>query len=126
MKALPSILCALLLCSCATDPNAGMVAARLTGQPEYLAFSRNGKADSAAVFPFAGKRYIYHPSFGSAALPPGDYPATACIPHSFLAQVQFEPRDAFLPHGCLVRAIADVRAKGGRVAMANGDARRVP
>jgi hypothetical protein len=126
MTLIASILCALLLCSCTTDPNAGMVAARITGQSEYLAFSSNGKADSAAIFPHDGRRYIYHPSFGSRTLPEGDYPATACLPGSVMAPVLAEPRDADLLNGCLPRAIAETRKKGGRVVIAQNHARRVP
>src|ERR1700691_5018133 len=49
----------------ATDPNAGMVAAREMGLKNYVQFQRHGKTDSAALFFWRGNWWVYHPTMGS-------------------------------------------------------------
>jgi len=129
------------LCSCADDPNAGMVAARLTGESHCLSFIRHGKPDTAAMFRFDGYWYIYDHERGSqCTLTRATKPPPPWI-HQWLDGVEgratwipvsAEPKDADLRNGCLPRAIAEARQKGGRVLiMPNGrpgeaDAQRVP
>lgn len=55
----------LTLVSCTTDPRAGAVAARMTNQEKYVAYERNGKTHTAAVFPFAGVYWSYDGIEGS-------------------------------------------------------------
>lgn len=96
------------------DPDAGMVAARLLGQKQYLAFKINGHLDSAAVFSFEGHRYIYHPAFGSARMPDGvsvlDY-----FPGCMWVPVLCVPRTANLANACLPLAITQAWKRGGTV-----------
>lgn len=122
MKAVASILCACLV-ACTTDPNAGMVAARQSGAAHYLAFTRNGQPDSAAVFPFLGRWMVYHPSLGASidTLVPTTKPAPMWV-HAWLDGVEGSahwvgvtpgPMDEAQPYGCLPYALASLREHGG-------------
>ncbi len=111
------------LCSCSTDPNAGMVAARDAGMPRYISFDYAGEQDSAAVLPFRGEWWFYHPSIGSretrvstASRPPNFaqfFLPSIANPH--WEDVRPEPRHAELAKGCLPIALADHRLHGGRL-----------
>lgn len=97
------------------DPDAGMVAARMLGEKRYLAFKINNRVESAAVFSFEGHRYIYHPAFGSARMPDGNYSALDYFPGCMWVPVLCVPRTANLENACLPRAIAQAKATGGKV-----------
>lgn len=114
---------ALMLCSCTTDPYAGMEAARRMGQKQCLAYSWRGRGETAAVFPFAGRTWVYHPTTGSAVIDGHD---PLSIPGSVWTPVQCVHQDARLDGACLPLAIADVRQNGGRVVIAGHHAFRVP
>lgn len=113
---------------CFGDENAAMVAARITGMQKYLAFDRNGKADGAAVFPFDGQWWFYHPDVMSQPTgAPLTMPPPMCAPR-FLpnldtlprwADVRQAPEDADLIYGCLPRRIAWARKCGGKVLIRN-------
>lgn len=117
----------LWLCGCESDRNAGMVAARIVGMPRYLAFERDGRADSAAVFPFNGVWWTYHPDTGSVPthVPSTHAPPMAYRPSEWLA-VKPLPATADLNGGCLPRAISEVRKYGGAVVVSNHHAYRIP
>ncbi len=141
MKALTSIVLSVVLASCSTDPNAGMVAARIAGESHCLSFIRRGKADTAAMFRFNDYWYIYDHERGSqCTLTRATKPPPPWI-HQWLDGVEGkgtwipvsgEPKDADLRNGCLPRAIAEARQRGGRILISpNGrpgeaDAQRVP
>lgn len=116
MNALPSIL-ALFLVACQTDPNAGMVAARITGQQECVWFSNRDRLESAALFPFEGQWWAYHPELGSRPTSvPSCFPAPFDIfDPSLRCKVLPKPKDADLLNGCLPRAIASQRIHGGAI-----------
>src|SRR4051812_4174802 len=112
------------LASCTTtDPNAGMVAAREAGVDKYLTFTRHGKTDSAALLPFEGKWWFYHPSNGSTSTgipvtsPPPVLSARLYLEgisgSSKWETVQPFPTVAELRNGCLPRALSVVRSSGG-------------
>ncbi len=125
MKTLASILCALLLCSCASNRNAGIVAARELGQKEYVIFPSDGHYDTAAVFQLQGHSWMYHPSIGSFQI--SDEHVKELRAHHFMLPVLPQDKITSLPHGCLVHAIADVRAHGGgRVVTFGNNAYRAP
>lgn len=119
----------LWLGSCQSDRNAGRVAARITGASAAMVFERDGREDTAAMFPFAGMWWIYHPDLGSrCTFITIDQPAPRWV-HLWLDGVKgaphFEPVrdgpvDADLALGCLPRAIADVRAHGGSLRITPG------
>jgi len=67
------------LCSCSTDPNAGMVAARECGMSHYLTIERDGQPDSVAVFPHNGRWWMFHPSSGSWPMESTANPPPVCI-----------------------------------------------
>jgi hypothetical protein len=118
------------LASCATDPNAGMVAARNAGVGSYLQFTRNGKPDSAALLPFEGRWWFYHPSNGStstgipASSPPPTLAARLYLDgisgKPTLEEVKAFPLTAELQNGCLPRALSEVRMGGGVLQKAPG------
>jgi hypothetical protein len=113
------------LASCATDPNAGMVAARDAGLGTYLRFTRNGKPDSAALLPFEGKWWFYHPSNGSTStgIPDSSPPPILAVRlyldgisgRPALDQVKSSPAVAELQNGCLPRALCEARLHGGSI-----------
>ncbi len=93
MKSLAAILCALLV-GCATDPNAGMVAARETGMRKCLWFHGEKQLESAAVFPFRETWYVYRADVGSydTFVPLSQPPPT--LFGGFWADVLPKPRNA--------------------------------
>jgi hypothetical protein len=116
---------------CATDPNAGMVAAREAGMRKYLEFSRNGERDSAALIPFEGQWWFYHPSSGSTSTtipsthdPPRwvGYYLDGVSGRPKWKSVKSYPEEAELRNGCLPRALAGVRESGGHVEKSPGHA----
>lgn len=116
---------ACLCIGCAdTSRSAGMVAARITGQSHYVSFMRVSEADSAALFPFEGMWWRYHPSEGSrqttapANIPPPLITVLSIrgaeIPFRWTpipADLQPEP----LENGCLPLAIWQQRRLGGNL-----------
>ncbi len=123
-KVVQLILCALLLASCTTDRDAGMVAAREMGLKEYIIFPRGGHYDTAVIFEFQGKKWMYHPSIGS--FPVSDEHVKELRDHGFMLPVLAQDKISPLPEGCLPRAIADVRAHGGHVVTSGNNAWREP
>jgi hypothetical protein len=109
-------------CSCTTDPNAGMVAARISGMPQYLSFQRNGSLESAALLPYKGQWWFYHPDTGSVptmtptSKEPPNYVAlflNGVETRPIWKDVKNEPADARLDMGCLPRALHSNRINGG-------------
>ncbi len=111
-----SILCALTLASCSTDRNAGIAAAKLMGEREYVIFPKDGHYDTAAVFQFRGHSWMYHPSIGSFSIT--DEHVKELRKHGFMLPVL--PQDSIhpRPNGCLPEAVADVQKEGGHVVFA--------
>lgn len=112
---------ALLIAACADTSDCGRVAAHQVGMRKYLAFERHGKPDSAAVIPFNGKWWFYHPSM----LVQPSLLETTQEPQPWMARQlngvtnpRFEwtgnPEPRYLPNGCLPYAIASHRIHGGR------------
>ncbi len=124
MKTPPSILCALILASCATDRNAGIAAAKLMGEREYVIFPKDGHYDTAAVLQFQGHLWMYHPSIGS--FPISDEHVKELRKHGFMLPVLAQDKLSPLPEGCLPVAIAEARQKGGHVVTSGNNAYRVP
>ncbi len=120
------LLCSALLCtaSFATDPNAGMVAAREMGLHSYVQFQRHGKADSAALFFWRGNWWVYHPTMGSFKTvmdDPSEPPLVAALtiegatgPLTWKS-VSSTPLHADMANACLPQAVADVRKSGGGI-----------
>src|SRR5690242_4782701 len=118
------------LASCSTSPNAGMVAAREAGVGTCLKFTRNGKPDSAALLPFDGQWWFYHPSNGSTStgVPTSSAPPSLAARlyldgisgRPTLEKVRAFPLFAELQNGCLPRAMAEVRLKGGIIQKTRG------
>lgn len=119
---------ALLLCSCQTDRNAGMVAARESGMGHYLSFTRDGLPDSAAMLPYSGYWWFYHPSKGSMRTPSTVWEEPYPLMHLMVKgasgravwrPVTPEPKQADLQLGCLPLALADQRKGGGVLVVTN-------
>lgn len=117
-----------------TDPNAGMVAAREMGLPNYVEFQHAGKTDSAALFYWRGNWWVYHPSFGSMKTvldDPKTVPLAATLAIDGATgplvwkKVSATPLTAELGRGCLPLAVADVRKHGGGIAVTQNHARAV-
>lgn len=110
------------ICGCIDTSTCGRVAAHECGMQKYLAFERNGKPDSAAVIPFRGKWWVYHPSM----LAQMTLVETDQEPQLWMASFvkgatnpRFEwtgnPAPQYLPNGCLPNAILSHRIHGGRL-----------
>lgn len=111
----PFLLLCCLLCSCTTDSRYyGMDAARMVGQKHCLAFKNHGELDTAALFEYDNKTFIYHPDKGSAVLPNDNRSVQERFPGCVILPV-FAGTNTNIPNGCLPRAIAEVREKGGHV-----------
>lgn len=124
MKTITSILCGLLLASCSTDRNAGIAAAKLMGEREYVIFPKDGHYDTACVFQFRGHSWMYHHSIGSFSI--SDEHVKELRERGFMLPVLAQDKCAVLPNGCLPQAIADVRKHGGHVVLDHSHAYRVP
>lgn len=121
----------LVLTSCATDPNAGKVAAVLTGQPYCLRFERNGKPDTAALFPYKGIWWFYHPTIGSKATFISKFENPPLLIHAWLKgvngsarweSVSDAPKSVIMKYDCLPSAIYDSRNGGGAIIHTYGHA----
>lgn len=130
MKACLAILALFLPLSTvhAHDPFVGMDAARIMGQKYCLAYSWKGRAETAAVFKFAGHTWVYHPTTGSAIIDGKD---PLSIPGSVWTPVHCVRGDTRLDGtACLPLAIAEVKQRGGHIVFCtlNGrpHVRRVP
>ncbi len=111
-----TILCALILASCSTARNAGIAAAKLMGEREYVIFPKDGHYDTAAVFQFNGHSWMYHHSIGSFSI--SDEHVKELREHGFMLPVLAQDRAKPLRNGCLPEAIADVQKEGGHVVFA--------
>lgn len=135
MRFLPCIFCALLLCACSTDREMGKDAASAMGAGGYVAFQRNAKPDSAALFYWRGHWRLYHPTMGTekleACTDPWQMPL-ACVlslPDAscpiLWMQVPTTNQEPLLTNGCLPRAIREARLDGGGIAEEQNHARYV-
>ncbi len=113
------MLCALVLCL--------LSAAREVGMDWCLWIHSEDHLESVALFPFQGRWWFYLPSVGSyeTTVPAAQPPPIDLFDPSLRCRVLPEPRTADLLNGCLPRAIAEVRQKGGRVRITRGLAGRV-
>jgi hypothetical protein len=136
MKLYLTLLLVALSCtaSFASDPNAGMVAAREMGLANYVEFKNNGKADSAALFFWRGNWWVYHPSFGSMKTvmeDPDSVPLmVTLVIDGAVGPLQWKPitdmsLKAELTNGCLPRAVAEVRKHGGGILITQNHAKAI-
>lgn len=128
-----TLLCLLLLCSCASERQMGRDAASAMGAGGYVEFQRDGKPDTASIFYWRGQWRLYYPSFGTEATLLCDQDkmpleSVLVIPGSS-GPIQWKPvqtTEVDLPktwgNCCTPIAIQDSRLHGGWIAVTKNHA----